>query len=417
LVEVMVASAALLLIFAGASYAAVQLHRRGAFEENVADTQEVARSARELFAPRIERAGSGMANLTVTVGKDGLGNADVRTSFAVRTNVVFPSAAYPSLISDAVDLYWAEPTTLMLPDLVACGGGSARSGDDLCVVRLPGGSTELQAGDYVLAANVDPTIATSCLLQVAGVDPPGLPGRIHLTSGAVANDAALDLYSPCTTANAGQAFWKSNKLRILKMGGASFRIDWSTPTPRLQYDPDGWWAAGAGWMNVANNVEQMQVRVGLVSLDLLNPPVPSPLAVPASPPPVLWFPEPSALPTARPSLDACGVGIASCLLTAVAGSNSDPNFPDQLRAPDIQLGNVVRGPAVGSDSLLRSQLMRRARMVELKLSVRSSRQDLTQVQMSGSAYALDPVGNPLDGRTRRHYQMRVSLRNYGYAGL
>jgi hypothetical protein len=242
---------------------------------------------------------------------------------------------------------------------------------------------------------------------------PGFPGRVTLTPAFAANLATPP--SNCADTTGLSSFWSSSaqySAYLLKMGAASFSIEWApNAPPRLMYDPDGPVGTQPA-VAVADNVERMQVRVGLVSLNLLNP-NPVPAAPPLNPPSIIWFPDqPPTAAVTRPQIDKCTAAKAECQLD----TNSDfVNFPDTTVAADIQIAsNTMLG--ANPDSIMIAKLMRRARIVELDLTVRSARVDPTLIVPSGAGYAVDGAGNPLDGRNRRHFVMRVSLRNYGYAG-
>ncbi len=112
---------------------------------------------------------------------------------------------------------------------------------------------------------------------------------------------------------------------------------------------------------------------------------------------VLWFPETTPV---RPTIDSCPKGSGLTCNTLVPASPA---------------GSWVVSP---TEPDARDALMRRMRMVELRVTTRTTKPDSTiVVKMTGTSYSLDSDGNPIDGYKRRTSTLEVMPRNFDYAGV
>ncbi|MBZ4373300.1 prepilin-type N-terminal cleavage/methylation domain-containing protein [Corallococcus sp. AS-1-6] len=381
LVELMIGSAVSVVLLAMALGASLQLQRRSTLEQQTMLAQTNARSIKEFLVSELLRVGAGMGNATLVFSQ-----GDVRQGLTVWTSPDLSegrppllaadpgfrlppaSGPYADMASDALQLWWGDSRGLITLD--DCSGGKAyRVREDgaerFCTAASP--STELQpvSGQTTPAFLVNASQALACHVEVQQVR------AASQEVSAVAGTGALRTGSgPCVDAQ--DAVWEQTGWLLMRAQGASYRVNWASGEPVLEY-----LAAGATtWTAMSRDVERLKVRQGLI--DLSQPQLPP-----------RWFPDAEA---GRPAVDACTLGQALC---AVDTGPAD--------APE---------DAPTSDAELQRLLQERVRSVEVTLVVRTPRRDLGSVQAGTS----DDEGFPQDGYRRRTLTFRVSLRNPAIAG-
>ncbi len=386
LIELMVAASMSMLVLAAAIGVGVHLQRRGLLEERIMETQNTGRAARDLIAFSVQRAGAGIGSLSLTGGQRPAGGPDVFYAVTVRTREEFsgdPSFIPPldgNLLSDALEVWETDPGRMVL--LTGCGsggGGPAWADTRLCISELLRPPPAFL--DNALIAVVRPGSNTSrgwaCVGQVTsrvneGVEwSPGIPGRPAPGEGNCHPNAAV----------AGGA-WnvsETNPIYLLPLTSRGYRVNWPEGRPVLEMDVDGP-SGPAAYGPVSQDIERLQVRLGV-----MDPGAPVNAAV-------RFFPDPGAN---RPSLDTCTQGTCAAHVTWTW----DPGVPTP---PD-------RGPGSAGD-----ELMRHVRLVELSITARSQRVELTGEEAVGG---VDDYGNPQDGFKRRHNVVRLAPRNFAFVGV
>ncbi|MBN8228018.1 prepilin-type N-terminal cleavage/methylation domain-containing protein [Corallococcus macrosporus] len=381
LLELMIGSALSLVLLAMALGASVQLQRRSVLEQQTMLAQVTGRALKEFLVTELSRVGAGMGNATLVFSQ-----GDVRQGLTVWTapdlslgrppllaadpGFALPPTGgpYAGMASDALQLWWGDSRGMIALD--DCAGGKAyrvREGGAERFCTAPAPATELQpvTGQTTPAFLVNASQVLACHVEVRQVQ----AATQEVT--AIAGTGTLRIQSgPCADAQA--ALWEEPGWLLMRAQGSSYRVNWATGDPVLEYLPAG----ATTWTTVSRDVEQLKVRQGLI--DLSQPQRP-----------LRWFPDAAA---GRPGVDGCTLTQAAC---AVDTGPTD--------APEA---------APTSDAELRRILQERVRSVEVTLVVRSPRRDLSAVQ----AGTTDDEGFPKDGYRRRTLTFRVSLRNQAVAG-
>ena len=438
LLEMMVASTISLIVLAGALWSAAELQRRGLMEESLMDAQNALRIVREMIESELQRAGSGMGSARLVFGTKS-SVMDTRYVIAVGTNDLFDgkglfpkdatfkapdsTGPYADRVSDAVQMWsWdTEAPTGTTPStaesiipLVACEKDpiyekSTRAINNLCV--------NLSLADLTdrVVMVVKPSTRMACVMTVKAVDTtsypytvvtvvPGFPGDTSAATGPCEDGTS----PPSTDYYPYWAFKQSDPLYIIPLRGVAFRVNWMSGGPVLERQEltSVTAATGAPWVALSEDVEMMKLRLGVME-DLNNP-----LSN------VLWFPDPTSSPV-RKAIDAC-IGTVCDILVPVQAASADGGA-DAGVADDGGNNWTTQGWTLGSNPTetdSRDALMRRMRMVELRVTTRTTRADQTLVKMTGpTTYALDADGNPRDGYRRRTSTLQVLPRNFDYAGV
>jgi type IV pilus assembly protein PilW len=382
LLELMVSSAIAMILLAGAMTVAVQFQKRSSFEEQTMIAQLTGRAVKELLSNDLLSAGMGMGNAKVTFG-DGDDRAPItvltepdlsvaHTLFAGDSSAfALPPAPYDSVFkSDAIQLWWGD-TDLSTP-LGDCeiAGSSYR-------VRPPGASESFctapepnpaLADEEAIVAN--PKFRFGCHIDIHGVN--ASSRRINANPGRNGSSVGS---GPC--GDPGHSAWRERGWQVMATAGASYRVNWATGSPVLEYDPPD--PPEVNWVPLSRDVERLKVRQAVVDLD-------NPLG------PRRWFPDPAA---------GRHKGIDQCTLadTAVGGPCEMPGL----------------NPAPTTDAELRLALQQRVRELEVTLVIRSQRAD--QAQIKPGFLPLDEDGFPQDGFKRRTFTFHLHPRNFSYAGL
>ncbi|NVJ18188.1 prepilin-type N-terminal cleavage/methylation domain-containing protein [Myxococcus sp. AM010] len=387
LLEVMIASAIGLIVLGAGLVAAMQMQRRSHFEEQTMLAQTTGRVVMELISADLQRAGAGMGNAPIVFSdmrtqtavqvwtEPDLTAADATRPFAADASFGLPPAGHlEELVSDVLQIHWGD--TRGMVTLAPCGGppppasGPVRTGPEgFCTVNNP--STRLQpvTAPSTPAFVVNPNENVACHVRVTNVDTasnlitanPGI-GVDTISSGPCA-EPAQGIWN---FANPVQDTW-----RIMQAQSATYRVNWASGTPTLEYLGPG----AADWVVLSRDVEHLKVRFGVMSH------VP-PLGF-------RWFPDEA---TNLPEIDAC---------TAVT-------------CPIDQHPLEAAPPA--NDDELRLRLRQRIREVEVTLVVRTPRPDREAFDPD------EPIGKdkeefPIDGFKRRTFTFRVMLRNFAAGGL
>ncbi|MFP2958623.1 PilW family protein [Myxococcus sp. 1LA] len=382
LIELMVAATMSMLVLAAAIGVSVHLQRRGLLEERIMETQNKGRAARDLMAFGVQRAGAGIGSVSLAGGQLPSGAADFfyavsawpRASFADDATFVPPGDA--SLHSDALEVWETDPARMVFLEQCPLPAVAAWHEDTLCLGGPPPAFLD-NAVIAVVFPGTDDERGWACVGQVTnlvaeGVEwTPGVPGRAAAADGNCALAAATGA-SPW----AGTLEPDRGGMYLLPISSRSYRVNWASGAPALEMDADGP-AGPAGFTAVSQDIEQLQVRLGVVA--------------PGAPPtdPVRFFPDEV---TGRPSLVTCTQGTCAAHITWAW----DPGVPVP---PD-------RGPGSAGD-----ELMRHVRVVELSITARSSRVDLMGNEAPG---ARDDEGNLRDGYKRRHNVVRLAPRNFAF---
>jgi hypothetical protein len=176
----------------------------------------------------------------------------------------------------------------------------------------------------------------------------------------------------------GGALYATQRTVVMAAGGVTFRVNWASGAPVLEFTNRAPPLATDTWTEVSRDVEQMTVALGVRDLT-------ADAGVPLT-----WF----------PSADA-GVSIDECVGMSPGGSCSVPGG--------------MGPPAL--DPTAWDALMRRVRAVEVRLVARSSRPERPGVAApDGGGYARDQDGFPDDGFVRRSLVLTLAPRNYQLAG-
>ncbi|MBZ4397772.1 PilW family protein [Myxococcus sp. AS-1-15] len=393
LIELMMASTIALVVIAGAVSAGTYLQRRGFLEERTMETQNAARAARDLFTPSLQRAGEGFGSSPLYLGgaPGELRYAiNVTSAAGASAGYVPPSGAYATLRSDVLEIFEADSARSLR--MRGCAGGNtdarltATTQVCLVVAAPPGTDAGIPTGSALVAA--DPSARGACvgvaqaqrnLLVLPDTEAkniawlPGAPGA-----------TAFDVNSYCTaTAGNSAPLWlvgNDDDAMLMPVTSRIYRVNWRQGRPALELDPDG--SLGPEEFRVlSEEIEQLRVRLGVATLE--NPSDP-----------LRYFPDPD---TERPPIDQCTNTRCWGLIPGDAGT----------------MGALDHGPGSARD-----ELMRRVRVVELLITARSARPDREAARGSPDAGTLpdDDEGNPDDGYKRRHFLIRVTPRNFGYAG-
>lgn len=393
LIEMMIASTIALVVIAGAVSAGTYLQRRGLLEERTMETQNAGRAARDLFTPAIQRAGEGFGSAPLFLGG---ANTEVRYAVWANTNAgpssgfAQPTGVYANLRSDVLEIYEADATrALRMIGCVGSGTDSRLGGvGPICLDTPAPANTDagIPAGAPLVLS--DPGVRGACVGVAQAArnvpSPPAVSNNLSWIPGAPAA-TPFNASSFCTGTGADtSALWIANTDEdplLLPLASRIFRVNWISGRPVLEMDPDG--ALGAQeFQQLSEEIERLRVRLGVADLD--NPAAP-----------LRYFPDTAALPP-RPAVDQCNNAACWSLIPGDAGTVGANEF----------------GPGSARD-----ELMRRVRVVELLITARSNRPDREALKLLGDAgTTFDDEGNPQDGYKRRHFLIRVTPRNFGYAG-
>ncbi|WP_426757103.1 PilW family protein [Myxococcus sp. Y35] len=379
LIELMVAATLSMVVLAAAIGVSVHLQRRGLLEERIMETQNTGRAARDLMAFGVQRAGAGIGSVSLTGG-----DTDVfyavwsrnQATFADDPSFVPPTD--PALLSDALEVWETDPARMV--KLVQCDlpATAAWYEGRLCL----GGPPPAFLDNAFVAAVFPGTANTrgwACVGKVTnlvadGVEwTPGLPDRPAPTSGNCHPSAATGA-SPWS----GTPRLDEGGMYLLPLFSRGYRVNWPEGRPVLEMDADGP-AGPEPYEAVSHDVELLRVRLGVVP--------------PAAPPTdaARFFPD---TVTGRPALDTCTQGSCGTHVTWTWDAGV-PTPPD-------------RGVGSAGD-----ELMRHVRVVELSITARSQRAELTGNEAPG---ATDDDGNLRDGYKRRHTVVRLAPRNFAFVG-
>lgn len=424
LLEMMVASAISILVLAGALWSAAELQRRGTMEESLMDAQNALRVARELLESEIQRAGAGMGSAPLVFGQRASVD-DIRYAVVVGTNEPFdgtglfaadttfkpPPKTYGTRMSDAVQLWsWdteafdpASGSPVLTPLVICAQDGSTtmyRAADKLCVVA--------SAGDLVgrTLMVIKPSTRKACVMTVTSEDASKLGGYVVLGVSAKWPGAGETFTpsGPCISSASPISaeytnFWtydQDNPVYVVPLRGVMFRVNWASGGPVFERQEFTSTAAATTpkWVALSEDVDLIKLRLGVVN-DVSNP------ADPLQD--VMWFPDTTTVP-AHPTVDSCPKGTGTSCDALVPVNPADPTkYPWKASPTEFDA---------------RDALMRRTRMVELRVTTRTTKPDSTiAVKMTGSTYSLDSDGNPIDGYKRRTSTLEVMLRNFDYAGV
>ncbi|MBJ6761370.1 prepilin-type N-terminal cleavage/methylation domain-containing protein [Myxococcaceae bacterium JPH2] len=398
LIELLIASAIAIALISAAISVGLQLQRRGVLEERTMETQNAARAARDLFAFGVQRAGAGAGSSPLAIGNTPASRPDLRypvwvttqADFATDPSFALPSGPYQDLRSDVLRIWETDPGNMLR--LVACQSGTfAWTGGRLCTqTRPPEGLKNLLvavvaphgAGGKrpiacvgMLGSTFDQTINPPLDSEYSVDFSPGVPGLPALASthecGAPPVASGVD-----GGGGVPLQLWDAPDLYVMPITARDFRVNWKGGAPALEMDSDGF-IPDSGFTVVSRDIERLQVFLGVVPTD-------------NSDAGVLLFPDAVA---GRPALDTCTFSSCSPFITWDAGT----------------LVSADEGPDTPRD-----KLMQRVRLVELRITARSERLDrLADLATDGG---LDDDGNIQDGYKRRHSVIRLSPRNFGYAG-
>jgi type IV pilus assembly protein PilW len=379
--EAMVASSMGLVVLTATLTVGIQLQRKAFFEQQSSLMQGGTQAVTDFFGPMLQRAGEGMGNARINLGGSNFAYAiQVTTAdrFSGFPGFVPPPDVYADRISDSLQLRWGDATSVV--PLSSCQlsgadggtGGFSREGSGLCTATQ---ATTLPQGTPVFVVNPDLPEACSQIINgpttsgVAGVHAPTLPAVPYPSS----NDAPSG--DGCAM---GGSLYATQRSVVMPSGGATFRVNWASGAPVLEYTARAPPLASDTWTEVSRDVEQMTIAFGVHDLT-------TDAGVPLT-----WFPGGDG-----------GVSIDQCIGQSASGSCSVPGG--------------MGPPAL--DPTAWDALMRRVRAVEIRLVARSSRRQNTAVLVpDGGAFARDQDGNPDDGLLRRTLVLTLAPRNYQLAG-
>ncbi|MCP3058576.1 prepilin-type N-terminal cleavage/methylation domain-containing protein [Myxococcus sp. K38C18041901] len=394
LIELMMATTIALVVIAGAVSAGTYLQRRSYLEERTMETQNAARAARDFFTPSLQRAGEGFGSSPLYLGgaPGELRYAiNVTSAAGASAGYVPPSGAYTALRSDVLEIFEADSARALRMNRCGSGGSDARHGNTspLCLTTQapPGTEAGLPTGTVLVAA--DPQVRGACvgvaLAQRNITIPPALSSNNIAWAVGAPGATPFNNNSFCTNVSPSP-LWEVNgndeDALLMPVTSRIYRVNWSQGRPALELDPDG--SLGpAEFQVLSEEIEQLRVRLGVATLEAPNTPL-------------RYFPDPAAIP-ARPAIDQCTNAQCWGLIPGDAGT----------------MGAQDYGPGSARD-----ELMRRVRVVELLVTARSARPDRQAARGAPDAGMLpsDDEGNPDDGYKRRHFLIRVTPRNFGYAG-
>ncbi|QDE87771.1 pilus assembly protein [Myxococcus xanthus] len=384
LLEVMVATAIGLIVLGAGLVAAMQMQRRALFEEQTMMAQVTGRTVKELIAADLQRAGSGMGNAPIVFSdtrthpaiqmwtEPDLSIPDVTRPFPEVPAFALPPAGHlEESVSDVLRIHWGE--TRGMVTLSPCAGTNVREDTrTFCTVENPSPRLQPTIAPTTPALLVNPAKNLACHVEVTNVDTAGrrinvVPGTgIETTTTGRCGDFASD-----------PNFWNTEpdreSWRIMPAQSATYRVNWASGTPTLEYLGPG----AANWVVLSRDVERLSVRLGVAAI-----------AQPFGG--MRWFPD---VDNGRPNgLDACT--ITTCPIE---------QHPNELVAP-------------ATDEELRQRLLQRVREVEVTLVVRTPRQDREAFDPD-QPIGVDGERFPIDGFKRRTFTFRVMLRNFAAGGL
>ncbi len=423
LIELLLASALVLIILAGAAAVGVQLQRQAAFQEQVMSAQDSARAMKETIGGAFQRAGAGLGASRITFGTKAAGadgnTVDRRWPILIHTNVDYssppagdtltadsnfalPPAPYNTaeFTSDGIDILWGVADGMT--ELVNCANvptkGSAhpsagktmdKAARELCTRPRPVAVNALFPNPTPVVTT-NPSTGISCALQAVGT-----PTIDTLTITDWESGDPIAVGDDCYNAAGGALgnFWTPNTNLaatsfVLPASGVSLRVNWKSQVPRLEMDADGP-LGPLGFQDLSGEVERIKVRLGVWAWVPPNTP-------PPNTPPV-WFPDPTTSPP-TPAIDQCGTD-AQCA-AFIPG-------PSGLPQGDL--------PA-GTNGWAKDALMRRVRAVEIDITTRTLRRDVEAIAPSGSTFLRNPDGRLRDGYKRRQLLFRMVPRNMGFSG-
>jgi len=380
LMETLVASAMGLLVLTATLTVGVQLQRKAMFEQQSSLIQGGTQAVTEFFGPMLQRAGEGMGNARINLGGTSFAYAiQVTTAdtFSGFPNFSQPPAIYADRISDSLQLRWADPTAVV--PLASCQlsgadggtGGFSRESAGLCTATQAG----IDAGTPVYVVNAD--LPEACSQIVTGLSGSGTPGVHAPTLPASPYPSSTDapVGDPCAM---GGSVYATQRTVVMPAGGVTFRVNWLSGSPVLEYTQRAPPLASDTWTEVSRDVEQMTVAFGVRDLT-------TDAGVPLT-----WFPGADG-----------GVSIDQCIGMSPSGSCT---VPGGMGAPAL-------------DPTAWDALMRRVRAVEVRLVARSTRRDGTgTMDPDAGTFARDELGNPDDGFVRRTLVLTLAPRNYQLAG-
>jgi type IV pilus assembly protein PilW len=378
LLEVMVSSVIGVIVLTIALAGALQLQRRALFEEQTMMAQVTGRAVKEVLAADLQRAGLGMGNAPITFADGDTRNAiQVWTEpnlaegllpyFTADAGFAHPPAgtAYANMKSDVLQLYWGDTRSMIVMD--ACAGKTViREGNSFtfCTVPDPSLSLDPPSGQTTPAIIVNPTGNVACHLEISRVL--SSAGKLNANPGSAIGNTSN---APCGDPN--HAIWQDTGWMTLRTQSAAYRVNWFSGTPTLEYRAPG----SATWVAVSRDVERMKVRQAVIDL-----------AAPQAA--YRWFPN---VAPGRPAIDRC------TRTTCTADSGAPGNNP-------------------ASDDELRRMLQQRVREIEVTLTIRTRRVDVSMFN-ADAPVTFDEESFPVDGFKRRTFTFRVSPKNFAAGGL
>ncbi len=381
LMEGMVASAMGLVVLTVTLSVGLQLQRKAFIEQQSSLIQGGTQAVTEFFGPMLQRAGEGMGNARINLGGSTFAYAiQVTTadSFAGFPNFSPPPPIYADRVSDSLQLRWGDATAVVPLSACALSGadggtsGFSREGSGLCTVTP---TTAFDAGTPVFVVN--PDLPEACSQIVTGPPGAGTPGVHAATLPATPYPSSTDAPVGDGCAMAGSLF-ATQRTVVMPAGGVTFRINWASGAPVLEYTTRAPPLPTDAWTEVSRDVEQMTVAFGVRDLT-------ADAGVPLT-----WFPGADG-----------GVSIDHCVGMSPGGSCT---VPGGMGAPAL-------------DPTAWDALMRRVRAVEVRLVARSSRRERADVAVQdGGTLGRDDDGNPDDGFVRRTLVLTLAPRNYQLAG-
>ena len=382
LMEAMLASALGLVVLAASLTVGVQLQRKAIFEQQASLIQGGTQAVTEFFAPMLQRAGQGMGNARINLGASTFGYAvqvTTRDPFRGFSNFSLPPDAYADRASDSLQIRWADPASLV--PLTACNLSGADGGTGVFSRDVLGSCTLTQATAYDAGTAVffvNPDLPEACSHVTTASASPGTPG-VH------APYLPTQPFPTATDAPAGDgcgpngALWATPGTVLMSAGGITFRVNWVTGSPVLEWTQRAPPLPSDTWTELSRDVEQMTVSLGIRDL------------TPDSGVPLTWYPN-SDGGTWAPDQCAGFTAVGPCSIPGGVGPPAlDPTTWDAL--------------------------MRRTRAVEIRLLARAARRDGPGMAgPDGGGFALDMDGNPEDGYARRSLVMTLAPRNFQIAG-
>ncbi|HEY1907245.1 MAG TPA: hypothetical protein VGG91_14460 [Myxococcaceae bacterium] len=381
LMEAMVASAMGMVVLTATLTVGVQLQRKAFFEQQSSLMQGGTQAVTDFFGPMLQRAGEGMGNARINLGGSSFAYAiQVTTAdrFSGFPGFAPPPDAYADRISDSLQLRWGDATSVV--PLSSCqlsgadGGtsGFSREGSGLCTATQ---ATTFPQGTPVFVVN--PDLPEACSQIVTGTSTSGTPGVHAPTLPATPYPSSNDAPAGDGCAMGG-SLYATQRSVVMSSGGATFRVNWATGSPVLEYTNRAPPLPTDAWTEVSRDVEQMTIAFGVRDLT-------TDAGVPLT-----WFPGADG-----------GVSVDQCMGQSPGGNCAVPGG--------------MGPPAL--DPTAWDALMRRVRAVEVRLVARSSRREnIATMAPDGGGFARDEYGNPDDGLVRRTLVLTLAPRNYQLAG-